>query len=208
MTVAEHQVAAESEENQASQHAKQQDPAATQTEVQCSGGQGRVCWTVTKNPTDKHAKSANQHRALAAEHRAASQALRDAETRVCVGMSEEDRDMSPFAHDTDIRSVSQLRDETMVGRNKTERDAGATVIFRATPGLTAEWLQRILDCHLARNKAVGHEMPEMAYCPLTIKGAQATARSVGDGFAVDVRADDAEGAAEIWRRAQEIKYTQ
>jgi len=65
-----------------------------------------------------------------------------------------------------------------------------------------EWLQRIVDCHLARNAAVGHDMPEMADCPLVPRGAKASVRSVGDGFAVDVSSEAAESAAEIWRRAQ------
>lgn len=204
MSAAQHQAAAAQEEDQASGHAAQHDPAADRNEERCSAGKGRVCWTVTTNPTQGHVKTAEEHRELAAQHRAASQALQSAEVRACTGIDDADRDVSPFAHAADIRSVSQFREEKVVGKNKVARDAGATIVFRATPGLTVEWLQRIVDCHLARNSAVGHDMPEMAYCPLVPRGAQATVRSVGDGFAVDVRADDAETAAEIWRRAQQI----
>lgn len=204
MSAAQHQVAATSEENQAAQHSAQHDPAAQQREERCSSGKGRVCWTVTTNPTAGHQSTAEEHRVLAAQHRAASQSLADAEARACTGLSNEDRDMSPFAHGADIRSVSQFREETVAAKSKTTRDAGATIVFRATPGLTAEWLQRVIECHVARNSAVGHDMPEMAYCPLVPRGAHATVRSVGDGFAVDVRADDAQTAAEIWRRAQQI----
>jgi hypothetical protein len=204
MSAAQHQAAATSEENQAAQHSAQHDPAAQEKQERCSSGKGRVCWTVTTNPTAGHQSTAEEHHALAAQHRAASKSLADAEARACTGLSDEDRDMSPFAHGADIRSVSQFREETVAAKSKTTRDAGATIVFRATPGLTAEWLQRIIECHLARNSAVGHDMPEMAYCPLVPRGAQATVRSVGDGFAVDVRADDAQTAAEIWRRAQQI----
>ncbi|MEN9578424.1 MAG: hypothetical protein RJA70_1433 [Pseudomonadota bacterium] len=202
MSAAQHQAAAEREEGQATEHAAQYDPAAEQTKERCA--KGRVCWTVASNATEGHAKTAEEHQELAAKHRLASQALRDAEARACNGIDETDRDVSPFARSADIRSVSQLREETQVGRNKVARDAGATIVFRATPGLTVEWLQRIVDCHLARNAAVGHDMPEMEYCPVVTPGAQAKVRSVGDGFAVDVRADDAESAQEIWRRAQQI----
>lgn len=204
MSAAQHQAAAAREEDQASQHAEQHDPDAVQTEKRCSPGKGRVCWTATTNPTQGHVKTADEHRELAAQHRAASQALQGAEARACTGIDDADRDVSPFAHGADIRSVSQFREEKVVGKNRVTRDAGATIVFRATPGLTVEWLQRIVDCHLARNAAVGHDMPEMAYCPLVPRGVQANVRSVGDGFAVDVRADDAETAEEIWRRAQQI----
>jgi hypothetical protein len=56
--------------------------------------------------------------------------------------------------------------------------------------MTAEWLQRVIDCHLARAAAAGYQMPEMTYCPLTLKGVTAKVTSVGDGFAVDIKAQD------------------
>jgi hypothetical protein len=204
MSAPQHEAAAAQEEQSAGEHAAQHDPNATATEQRCTGGKGRVCWTQTVNPTQGHEDSADEHRELAARHRAASQALRAAEASACTGISDEDRDTSPFAHREDIRSVSKLSTVDTVGKNRTTRGTGATIVFRATPGLTVEWLQRIVDCHLARNAAAGHDMPEMAYCPLVPRGAKASVRSVGDGFAVDVSSEDAESAAEIWRRAQRL----
>lgn len=77
-------------------------------------------------------------------------------------------------------------------------------MFRAVPGLTAEWLQRLLDCHLARNAAVGYDMPEMADCPLAVRGVKVTVVSAGDGFAVELASDNDAVAAEVLRRAQKI----
>jgi hypothetical protein len=205
MSAHEHEAAAAREEGESSEHAAQHDPNAQATQENCSLGRERVCWADTRNPTEEHKAMATEHRNLAAKHRAASQALKDAEASACAGISEEDRDMSPFAHSSDIQSVSQLSEEAPAIKAKLKRDAGATIVFRAAPGLTAEWLQRIVDCHLARNSAVGHEMPEMSSCPLVPRGAKATVRSVGDGFAVDVYGEDSATAAEIWRRAQQLK---
>lgn len=206
MSAAQHEAAAAQEEDQTSEHGAQHDPSAQTTQENCTVGRGRVCWTDTSNPTEEHKIESAEHRDLAAKHRAASQALKDAEASACVGISDHDRDMSPFAHAGDIQSVSKLsEDAAPTARTKLKRDAGATIVFRAVPGLTAEWMQRIVDCHLARNSAVGHDMPEMASCPLVPRGAKATVRSVGDGFAVDVHGDDAATAAEIWRRAQLIR---
>jgi hypothetical protein len=206
MSAADHQAAAAHEEQEASQHADQHDPAATQTVEHCPPGKGRVCWTATTNPTEGHGKTAEEHRELAQKHRAASQALHDAETRACAGLSDEDRDVSPFFHVADVRGVTELKAQidNREGGVASQQTLGATVTVAAVPGLTAEWLQRIVDCHLARNAAVGHEMPEMAYCPLVPKGAQAKVRSVGDGFAVDIQSEDRATAAEILRRAQQL----
>lgn len=207
MSAPQHEAAAAQEDEQASEHAAQHDPKATTTEERCSAGKGRVCWTATTNPTARHVKTSAEHRELATQHRAASRALRDAEARACGGISEDDRDTSPFAHVADIRSVTELKGESQLrtGKVKTERTVGATITLNAVPGLTEEWLQRIVNCHLARNAAVGHEMAEMPYCPLVPRGAEATVRSVGDGFAVDVKAEEADTSREIWRRAQNLK---
>lgn len=189
MSVAQHEAAAAREEGQASQIVAAQP---------CANDSGRACWT------PQTSTFVAEHRELAAHHRAAAQALRDAEAQACAGLKEEDRDISPFDHVADIRSVSQFKEVSHGGRTKSERATGATIVFRPTQGLTVEWLQRLVNCHLARNAAVGHDMPEMPDCPLVPRGVSASVRSVGDGFAVDVTSDDPTSAAEIWRRAQSI----
>jgi hypothetical protein len=71
--------------------------------------------------------------------------------------------------------------------------------------LTSEWLQRIVDCHLARNNALGNDMPEMAYCPLVPKGISAKVSSTGDGFAVTIESNDSNTSKEVLRRAEALK---
>lgn len=198
MSAADHQAAAQSESSAAEAHADQQDPSATQKQPVCSGKGG--CWTSTSNPTAQHGDDAKQHRDLAAKHRAASTALADAEARSCAGVSAEDRDMSPFAHKEDIQSVSPLTKETKSGKGSNTKEVGVTVVFRAVEGLTAEWLQRVVDCHLARASSVGHDMAEMSYCPLVPKGAEATVTSAGNGFAVNISAKDQATVDEIKKR--------
>lgn len=66
-----------------------------------------------------------------------------------------------------------------------------------------ERLQHIVDCHTARNAAMGHDLSQMPDCPLVPRGVEAQVRSVGDGFAVDVRSDDA-AVEEIWKRAERL----
>ena len=141
---------------------------------------------------------------MAADHRAASQALRDAEARACVGLSDDDRDTSPFAHREDISSVEPLTDNVSSGKGQYARMAGAVITFRAVPGMTAQWLQRVVDCHVARNAALGHDVPEMPYCPLVPKNVAAQVTATSAGFAVAVRSDDVDTAKEVLRRARTL----
>ncbi len=203
MSSPEHEAMAKQEDQEAEGHATQHDPAATASSTTCSGKGG--CWTSVSNPTAQHAEDAKRHRELAQKHRAASSALAEAETRACSGISEEDRDISPFYHREDIESVSPLIEEFGSGKGVAKKDVGSTIVFRAVPGLTAEWLQRVVDCHLARAASMGHSMPEMSYCPLVPKGVKAKVESAGNGFAVKVSGNDATTIAEIKKRAEALK---
>lgn len=204
MSEVQHEAAASSEEAAAASHTAEYEPGATQTVEKCGPG-GRACWTSVQNPTEEHRHDAEKHRKMAADHRAAAQALRDAENRACAGLSDDDRDTSPFYHREDIASVKPHVVDVRIGsRQLTKKANGADIVFSAVPGLTAEWLQRIVDCHVARASAVGHDMPEMNYCPLVLKNVSAKVSSTGTGFVVAVTSDDPETAKEILRRADAL----
>jgi hypothetical protein len=204
-SVTQHEAMAANEDTKASAHAAQYDAASNVPTTRCSPGRGEggVCWSSLANPTAEHLKAAEQHRKMAADHRAASQALRDAEASACAGLGDLDRDMSPFAHREDIASVAPLESRG-TGKFPAVRREGAIVTFRATPGLTAQWLQRIVSCHLARSAAMGHVMPEMPYCPLVPKDVSASVTATDTGFEVAIRSGDPEVAREISKRAEAL----
>lgn len=210
MSAAQHQQAAATEAAEAKSHEQQYDPAAAKQSIRCAPGQVKtgVCWRETLNPSHEHQRMAEEHRKIAAQHRAASAALVAAEKRACAGLGDEDRDMTPFGHGSDIQSASRYREEIVSteGGPSSGEYTGATIVFRAVPGLTGPWLQRIIDCHLARNAVIGHAAAssEMAYCPLTLEGVQAVVREVSNGFAVDVTSSNPRVADEIWARAQRL----
>ena len=210
MSTAAHTREARREERAGNAEEARYDPQARSVETNCGteiyGGRVGVeavvvpCWTSTSNPTDVHRERAEAHRQEAAEHRAASQVLRDAERDTCAGIPDMDRDMSPFDHSEDISNVEPLN-EIDVTNSPLRRTTGAVVTFRAVPGMTAEWLQRVVDCHVARNASLGHEVPEMPNCPLVPRETEARVASVGNGFTVTIRSDNQESAREILARA-------
>ncbi len=202
MAAAEHEARAVAHEESAAEEAQRYEPGAPDEKGLCGAGKGRhPCWT---NPTEAYLREAERHREMAAEHRAASAALREAEARACVGLDPVDVDLSPFRqHAADIASIEPLIVHRG-GKQPDERLLGAIVTVRAVEGLTAEWLQRVVDCHLARNAAVGHDMPEQPLDPLVPKGAEATVISTGTGFAVEIRSEEPGAAEEILARAKRL----
>lgn len=203
MSVVGHEQAARVEQEEAKQdEEKAQEDSGS--EASCAGGIGDLCG----NSNDEYAMLAARHRKLAAQHRAVSQALRDAEAKACVGVTGDSRDMSPFALADGIRAVMPLQKPSQkptYGGLEDENTVGATVVLYAAPGLTAEWLQTVVDCHLARNAALGFPAEPMGYCPLNIPNITATVRSVGNGFAVDIQSNDSAAVKEILKRASALK---
>lgn len=206
MASEDHEAAAATADADAAAHALQYDPGATESNKHCHSGKGgRVCWTAVSNPTEAHLKQAEAMIRLAAEHRAASSALRTAEDSACIGIAPEDRDISPFSYVDDIIAVSPItlaRGGSKSGPH--EVTLGASVTVRAVPGLSTEQLQGIVDCHLARNAALGHVVPEMPDCPLVPKGAFASVITTADGFAVEIRSDNVTAAEDILARARRL----
>lgn len=211
MAAAQHEAEARAHENEAGQHQAQYDPNQMQSKTKCNNAAARAgtvdpCWTSEVNPTASHLAEAEAHRKMAADHRAASNALRTAETSSCAGIPDGDRDNSPLvSHATDIESVEPLFAETGSSKDKTNRPTGARVTIRAVPGLTPQYLQRLVECHVARNASMGFAMPEMASCPLSVKGASGVVESTGGAFRIDIKSTDVESANEIARRAQSLK---
>ena len=183
MSVARHKQAASGDEAEAAWHQAQ--------------------WSSKTDLTEEEKQHIAKHRKEAAEHRAAAKSLRDAEASACGGIAEEDRDISPFYHRQDITSVSEIRPGGEWDETRQQTEIGARAVFRALPGVTAEWLQRVADCQIARAAAVGYEMPEMSYCPLALRGVKAHVSSTGSGFAMDVTTSDPEVGKEIIVRMQE-----
>lgn len=200
------QVAAQDDHTAAAQAAKF-DPAARQTKARCTGRASRgdveieVCWTSEVNPTAEHLKKAQRYHALAEEQRAASEKLRQAEVSACAGVSEIDKTMSPFSHPEDVAAVTPLKSPAAPSRPE-----GAVITFRATEGMTAPRLEKLVSCQLARNACLeNNNAQEMAYCPLVLKNVKATVTPTTDGlFSVSIRSDDPAIAQEVLKRSEAL----
>jgi hypothetical protein len=212
MSAAEHDRAATEDKAEARKHADSYDPKAVryvdlypESRAGCDKTLPPDCspfWSMTKNTTDRELSQAAAHAARARQHRAAARALRETESRACAGVALADQDMSPFLRERDIDAVEELGQSG--GRAPQGSPAGAAIAFKPVVGLTVQTLQRIVDCHLARNAALGREQGEASGCPLNVKGATAKVRAVEGSLVVDVTATDAGAALEITKRARAL----
>lgn len=195
-SVAEHEAAATENAELADAHeraAQDAPPCADIPDIY------EICWT-RSDTEEAHRDMAQRHRRLAAAHAEEAEALKAAEAKACVGVAQEDRDISPFLRAADITGVEMLdpstaEDETTI--------PVVRVTFGNVSGLDVANLQRLIDCHLARNAALGHDVPEMDYCPLVPSGVKATVATGGQQLTVTIAADEAT-VGEVRGRAQKL----
>ena len=165
-----------------------------------SGGEAlrimRPCWTRHTHSTHEHTAHAEEHLRAAAEHRAKAANLVAAERRACTGLGEEEISHSPFFHREDIAKVEAILEKGTV--------RGARVTFKPVVGLTLDWLQRAVGCHLARTAVMGFSHRYMAYCPLMLESVTSEVEEAPDGLVVLIRAKRDDIAAAVLGRAQDL----
>jgi hypothetical protein len=105
---------------------------------------------------------------------------------------------SPLSHPEYVTDVTPYRVITIDKRRQTELQ-GATVRIAAVPGVTTEWLQRLVDESRSRS-----EGENSAWDPLALDRTTAEVRPSGDGFAIVIRSSDRDTAKEVLRRADAL----
>lgn len=160
-----------------------------------------VCWTSVTRPTPEAQQRADAERQLANERRATSAALVEAERTACADVAEPDRDLSLFDHTEDIVEVSPLKDYDFGARIPHAQLVGAVIAFRAVRGLTAQRLEQIVRCHLARDAAVKDALPDG---PLVLEGVEAHVVPDGPRFNLELRSTRTATAKELLARAQQL----
>ncbi|HEY5373099.1 MAG TPA: hypothetical protein VIK01_05400 [Polyangiaceae bacterium] len=189
-------------QNEAAARADEQAAQAKLCNGPADAADSGPCWAAQSPETQREVadlrRKANEHRNAAA--------VRKAEEEACSGVSEADRVQSPFSHHDDIESVQPLEERLPQGG---VQEAGAVVVFRKVPRLSAGVFQKILDCHLARDAAFGFDARELEYCPLNVnplgfRHLKATVTERSEAFEVKIYAEDAELARKVLARAQSL----
>jgi len=137
----------------------------------------------------------------AAAHLAAAKDLRRAEQAACYEVPDRERDAGPFARREQIAAVETLRER--VNTKAPLLPVGVAVYIRATPGMTEQWVGRVIECHLAHRAVVGTRVAEQA-CPLSIDDARVDLSSTHTGFRVSITSKDLSVARSVIDRCHAL----
>jgi len=136
----------------------------------------------------------------ASEHLNAARELRDAERQACADVSTADRDAGPFANRDRIERVEVLRDRTWA--KGMIQPIGVAVDLRAEPGITEQWLSRVLECHLAHQAVLGRAAFD--WSPLSQYGAHVAVGSTATGFRVTITTSDIDIARSVIAKSEAL----
>ncbi len=137
----------------------------------------------------------------ATDHLAIAQDLRRAEQAACFEVPDAERDAGPFGHRDRIEGVQVVRERLFP--KAPEQPVGVAVTLRAAPGLTEQWIGRVIQCHLAHKAVVGARVAEET-CPLSVDDARVDLSSTHSGFRVTITSKDPAAARALIQRCSTL----
>ncbi len=149
---------------------------------------------------DRVASALSADTQTASEHASAAQQLRDAERVACTGVPSKDRDAGPFADRGRIESIEILRDRTWA--KGMIQPIGVAIDLRSEPGITEQWLSRILECHMAHQAVVGRTAYDSS--PLAQYGSKVTVTATATGFRVTITSKDIDVARSVIAKGESL----
>ena len=121
------------------------------------------------------------------------------ERSACEGVPEDESRAGLFKYQSAVERVDPLFADS--NGKVPPNIAGARIYLHAVPGLTPEWLGRVLECHLSHPVPC----PSNEACPLEVGPMRLDVRSTGNGYVVNAQAKGPESAAEVLRRARKLR---
>lgn len=184
MSQTEHESVAAEEQTKAASHSRQYDPTALTAVDDCTQSLDHAGDRIRPTSTRSKQKHTGERQPRTPPLPAPWARRRLAHRRSFARGSRHE----PFFHHAGIVETRPLTAASGASRTgeATGESAGATVILLPAAGLTAERLERVVQCHIARNATLG-SLADMPYCPLASKGVFASVGSTGTGFDVKHR---------------------
>ena len=123
---------------------------------------------------------------------------------ICAGIAEAQSRTTLTDLRDDVESVQVAR-ATSKTKPFVDHTVGVDINVRAQPGMTAQWLARLVECHVASE--AGGDFCTSSECPLGLNRVATSVSATATGFSISLRSGDTTVAREIARRSQLIFET-
>jgi hypothetical protein len=96
-----------------------------------------------------------------------------------------------------ITAIDPIYAEASGSKTPSRRLEGASITVRATEGMTAQWLQRVIDCQIARRGALALSPQGSPPCSAEVTAVVTSVSETRTGFSIALRSDDMKTAREV-----------
>jgi hypothetical protein len=142
--------------------------------------------------------SSERGAATAQEHLAEARLLRASEQSACSEIPDAEREMGPFTRRDRIVGMEVLRDRSFP--KAPTQPAGVAIYVRATPGLTEQWVGRLVECARAHRAVLGAR-ENSAASALFEAGPEFRVSATPTGFRVAIKSLDIEVGRAVIEKA-------
>lgn len=118
------------------------------------------------------------------------------EERACADVPVDERDRGLLAHRERVAGVEAL--ERHYNPKTNSQPSGAAIVVRAAPGVTEQWLDRVIECHVVHAARAGAERTD----PLAVEDTTVAVTPTATGFRIAITADSPVRAREVIARAR------
>jgi hypothetical protein len=123
---------------------------------------------------------------------------------LCAGIPDSERDHPSALQPPELEAVRSAMGERRLIKLTVPELRGAELLVRPNPGVSKQWLTRVVRCHVAYHDIAGPRLQESSPDPLVVDGSEITVDDTDTSFVIRIKgANKAEGQ-EILARAQRL----
>jgi hypothetical protein len=124
--------------------------------------------------------------------------------RMCAGVPEAERAHPSVLQPPELEDVRGATGERRLIKMTVQELRGADLLVRASPGLTKQWIARVVRCHVAYSDLSTAAGGEASPDPLLVDQAELSFDETETGFLIRIRGSSKAEGEEILARAQRL----
>ena len=126
---------------------------------------------------------------------------------LCANVGDDEARSPSFLATANVSGVRPFMGEHQYIKFTEPELRGADILLRSSPGLTRQWVSRVLHCHVARHGFAGTTAPDSVADPFVLETRpDLVVLETQTGFVVRVAGHDRGEGVEILRRAKLLVY--
>jgi hypothetical protein len=123
---------------------------------------------------------------------------------LCAGIPDSERDHPSALQPPQLEGVRTAMGERRLIKLSVQEVRGAELFVRPNPGVSRQWLTRVVRCHVAYHDVAGASLQESSPDPLLVNQPEITVDETDTCFVIRIKGANKTDGQEILARAQRL----